>query len=139
MTETGTAADLAAMKIPELRKLAAEKKKAEEAEQRKQAIADYKKRESAAGVFAIRCRATGAVWVGQALDLEKIQNRIWFTLRMGNHRNAELQRAWAAHGADNLSLETLERIKDEELAYVRDTLLKERVAHWRTQLDAAAV
>ena len=108
-------------------------------EDRKQAIADYKKRESAAGVFAIRCRATGAVWVGQALDLEKIQNRIWFTLRMGNHRNAELQRAWAAHGADNLSLETLERIKDEELAYVRDTLLKERVAHWRTQLDAAAV
>ena len=58
---------------------------------------------------------------------------------MGNHRNAELQRAWAAHGADNLSRETLERIKDEELAYVRDTLLKERVAHWRTQLDAAAV
>lgn len=108
-------------------------------EDRKQAIAEYKKRESVAGVFAIRCRATGEVWVGQALDLEKIQNRIWFTLRMGSHRNAELQRAWAAHGADNLSLDTLERIEDEELAYVRDALLKERVAHWRAQLNASAV
>ena len=108
-------------------------------EDRKQAIADYKKRASAAGVFAIRCRATGDIWVGQALDLDKIQNRIWFTLRMGSHRNAELQRAWAAHGADNLALDTLERIEHEELAYVRDALLKERVQHWRTQLNALAV
>ncbi|MHC2338828.1 GIY-YIG nuclease family protein [Bradyrhizobium sp. USDA 4454] len=108
-------------------------------EHRKQAITDYKKRASAAGVFAIRCRATGAVWVGQALDLDKIQNRIWFTLRMGSHRNADLQCAWTAHGADNLILDTLERIEDEELGYVRDALLKERVAHWRMQLNASAV
>ncbi|MBR1164458.1 GIY-YIG nuclease family protein [Bradyrhizobium elkanii] len=108
-------------------------------EDRKQAIADYKKRAAVAGVFALRCRATGEVWVGQALDLDKIENRIWFTLRMGSHRNAELQRAWTAHGADSLSLETLERIEDEELAYVRDTLLKERVQHWRAKLNAFAV
>ena len=108
-------------------------------EGRKSAIADYKKRESVAGVFAIRCRATGEIWVGQALDLEKIQNRIWFTLRMGDHRNAELQRAWSAHGEDNISLETLERLEDEELAYVRDKLLKERVQHWRAELKASAV
>ncbi|WP_426438363.1 GIY-YIG nuclease family protein [Bradyrhizobium genosp. P] len=106
---------------------------------RKLAIADYKKRLSVAGVFAIRCRATGGIWVGQALDLEKIQNRIWFTLRMGDHRNAELQRAWSTHGEAAFSLETLERIEDEELAYVRDTLLKERVQHWRTQMNAFAV
>jgi hypothetical protein len=106
---------------------------------RKLAIADYKKRPSIAGVFAIRCRATGEVWIGHALDLAKIQNRIWFTLRMGDHRNTELQRAWSAHGEANFSLETLERIEDEELAYVRDTLLKERVQHWRTQLNASAL
>jgi hypothetical protein len=108
-------------------------------ETRKLAIADYKKRASVAGVFAIRCPATGEIWVGQALDLEKIQNRIWFTLRMGSHRNAELQRAWSTHGEAGLSLETLERIEEEELAYVRDTLLKERVQHWRTQLNGSAV
>ncbi|MCA6123387.1 GIY-YIG nuclease family protein [Bradyrhizobium sp. WSM 1704] len=108
-------------------------------ESRRLAIADYKKRPSVAGVFAIRCRASGEVWVGTALDLDKIQNRIWFTLRMGDHRNAELQHAWSAHGAASFTLETLERIEDEELAYVRDTLLKERVQHWRAALKAAAV
>ena len=106
---------------------------------RKLAIADYKKRPSVAGVFAIRSRATGEVWVGKALDLEKIQNRIWFSLRMGNHWNAELQRAWSAHREANFSLETLERLEEEELSYVRDTLLKERLQHWRTQLNASAV
>ncbi|VIO66883.1 GIY-YIG nuclease family protein [Bradyrhizobium ivorense] len=108
-------------------------------ETRKLAIADYKKRPSIAGAFAIRCRASGEIWVGQALDLDKIQNRIWFTLRMDDHRNLELQRAWSAHGAENFSLEALERIEDEELAYVRDTLLKERVQHWRAQLNASAL
>ena len=49
-------------------------------EDRKLAIADYKKRAAVAGVFAIRCRASGEVWVGQALDLEKIENRIWLCL-----------------------------------------------------------
>ncbi|QOZ22426.1 GIY-YIG nuclease family protein [Bradyrhizobium sp. CCBAU 51753] len=108
-------------------------------ETRKLATADYKKRLSIAGVFAIRCRASGEIWVGQAFDLDKIQNRIWFTLRMGDHRNAELQRAWSAHGEQNFALEALERIADEELAYVRDTLLKERVQHWRAQLNASAI
>ncbi|MCP1974184.1 GIY-YIG nuclease family protein [Bradyrhizobium elkanii] len=108
-------------------------------EDRKQAIADYKKRAAVAGVYAVRCSATGEVWVGQVLDLDKIQNRIWFTLRMGDHRNVELQRAWSAHGAENLSLETLERIEDEALGYVRDALLKERVQHWRARLNASAV
>ena len=108
-------------------------------ETRKLAIAGYRKRSSVAGVFAIRCRASGEVWVGRALDLEKIQNRIWFTLRMGNHRTAALQRAWSVHGEENLSLETLERIEDEELTYVRDKLLRERAQHWCAQLQAAAV
>ena len=109
------------------------------ADDRKLAIADYKKRASVAGVFAIRCAASGEVWVGRALDLEKIQNRIWFSLRMGDHRNADLQRAWSTHGEASLSLETLERLEDEKLAYVRDALLKERLEHWRTRLNAAAV
>ena len=108
-------------------------------ETRKLAIADYKKRTSVAGVFAIRCRASGGVWVGQALDLDKIQNRIWFTLRMGSHRTTELQQAWAAHGEQAFSLETLERIEDEELAYVRDALLRERMQHWRAKLNASPI
>ena len=104
-------------------------------EDRKAAIAAYKKRNAAAGIFAVRCQASGQVWVGQTLNLDTMQNRIWFSLRMGSHANAELQRAWSAHGEANFAYEALQQLEDEELAYVRDKLLKEREIHWRATLD----
>ena len=105
------------------------------AEDRKAAIAAYKKRSAAAGIFAVRCQGSGEVWVGQTLNLDTMQNRIWFSLRMGSHSNAGLQRAWSAHGEANFSYEALEQLEDEELAYVRDKLLKEREIHWRATLN----
>ena len=108
------------------------------AEARKLAIADYKKRVSVAGIYALRCPATAEVWVGQALNLDKIQNLVWFSLRMGSHSNRHLQRAWSAYGEAAFSFEILERLREEELPYVRDTLLKERLAHWRAALSASA-
>jgi hypothetical protein len=52
---------------------------------RKAAIAAYKERKTIAGIFVIRSKASAEQWVGQAPNLEKIQNRIWFSLRQGNH------------------------------------------------------
>jgi hypothetical protein len=105
------------------------------AEDRKAAIAAYKKRSAAAGIFAVRCRGSSQVWVGQTLNLDTMQNRIWFSLRVGSHSNADLQRAWSVHGEANLAYEVLEQLEDEELAYVRDKLLKERESHWRAALN----
>jgi hypothetical protein len=106
---------------------------------RKAAIAAYKERKSVAGIFAIRCQATEEVWVGQTPDLEKIQNRIWFTLRQGSHPCRSLQAAWTTQGPDSLAFEECERLEEEESAYVRDALLKERALDWRKQLGAEAV
>lgn len=106
---------------------------------RKAAIAAWKERKSVAGIFAIRCMATSQVWVGQTPDLEKIQNRIWFTLRQGSHTCRSLQTAWAAHGPDGFAFETCERLEEEESAYIREGLLKERAGHWRKALSAEAV
>jgi hypothetical protein len=106
---------------------------------RKAAIAAWKERKSVAGIFVIRCAATSQAWVGQTPDLEKIQNRIWFTLRQGSHTCRSLQAAWAAHGADGLAFETCERLEEEDDRYIRDALLKERAVHWRKQLGAEAV
>jgi hypothetical protein len=106
---------------------------------RKAAIAAYKKRKSAAGIYAVRCAPTGESWIGQTLNLETIQNRIWFSLRAGGHSNRELQRAWAAHGADAFAFEPLEQLKDEDLPYVRDNLLKERFIHWRSSLNGSDI
>jgi hypothetical protein len=106
---------------------------------RKAAIAAYKERKTIAGIFVIRCNASPERWVGQAPDLEKIQNRIWFTLRQGSHTCRSLQAAWTAHGPDGLTFGECERLDEEETAYIRDALLKERGMHWRGKLGAEAV
>ena len=105
---------------------------------RKAAIAAYKERKTIAGIFVIRCKASAEQWVGQASNLEKIQNRIWFTLRQGSHTCRSLQTAWTAHGPDNLTFEACEQL-EEEVPYIRDALLKERAAYWRAQLGAEAI
>ncbi|WP_065751473.1 GIY-YIG nuclease family protein [Bradyrhizobium paxllaeri] len=106
---------------------------------RKAAIAAYKERKTFAGIFLIRCKATAETWVGQTPNLEKIQNRIWFSLRQGSHPCRGLQTAWTAHGADSFTFEECERLEEDETPYVRDGLLKERALHWRTQFGAEAV
>ena len=106
---------------------------------RKAAIAAYKERKTVAGIFVIRCTATSETWVGQSPNVEKIQNRIWFSLRQGAHTCRSLQSAWTAHGPEALTFGECERLEEEEIAYVRDALLKERVLHWRTELRAMAV
>jgi len=85
------------------------------------------------------CKASAETWVGQTPNLEKIQNRIWFTLRQGSHPCRSLQTAWTTHGPDSLTFEECERLDEEETAYIRDALLKERMLHWRAELNADAV
>jgi hypothetical protein len=108
-------------------------------QERKAAVAAYKQRKAVAGIYAVRCMPTGQHWVGRTPDLGMIQNRIWFTLRHGSHMIATLQQAWNAHGSDAMTFEVLERFEEEEeeLAYVRESALKERAAHWRKELNAA--
>ena len=108
-------------------------------EGRKAAVAAYKERKSVTGVFAVRCGAAGAVWVGSAPDLDKIQNRLWFQLKMGGCPHRTLQAAWNAHGAESLTFEIVERLEDEDLAFARAAAMKARVAHWVAALGAEAI
>lgn len=106
---------------------------------RKAAIAAYKERKTIAGIFVIRCAASGKAWVGQAPNLATIQNRIWFSLRQGGHTCRSLQAAWNMHGEAGLTFGECERLDDEETAYVRNALLKERLLHWQAELKAKAI
>ncbi len=103
---------------------------------RKAAIAAYKEQEPAVGIYAVRCVASGEVWVGQSPNLETIQNRLWFTLRAGSHSCRPLQQAWKQQGVAQFSFEILERLAESESAYLQKTLLKDRLHHWRTTLQA---
>jgi hypothetical protein len=107
---------------------------------RKAAIAAYKERKTRAGIFAVRCAATGQVWVGESRHVDTQQNGLWFSLKHGNYPNRALQAAWAAHGADAFGLEILECLPDEDLTpYLQGRLLQERGQDWRAQLAAPKI
>lgn len=109
-------------------------------ERRRQMLRDYKERRPTPGVFAVRCTATGQVWVQASRNLEQQQNGVWFGLRLGSHPNRELQAAWTAHGEPAFAFDILERIDDQDLEpYVLDTRLKARTAFHRTALGAKPV
>jgi hypothetical protein len=108
-------------------------------EDRKAAVSAYKEREVESGIYAVRCKASGEVWVGSTPDLSKIQNRLWFTLRQGTNTHRSLQTAWNAHGAEAFSFEIVERLDAEEIGYVRDRLTKERLIQWAEQLRAVRI
>ncbi len=106
---------------------------------RKAALAAYKERKVAAGIYRVRCLANGEMWLGQTPNLDKIENRIWFTLRQGSHRHRALQEAWRLHGAESFVLETVEALEEESDPYLRDRILKSRLAHWQAELGAAVI
>lgn len=107
--------------------------------QRKAALAEYRERKVEPGLFALRCRASGEVWVGRAPDLPAVRNRVFFTLRQGGNPHRTLQAAWNAHGADSFVFEVLEVLDPEELGLGLDRELKSRHAAWMEQLGAVRI
>jgi len=105
---------------------------------RREAIRDYKEKKPQAGVYAVRCEATGEVWVAGVANVENQKTRHWFGLRMGGHMNKAMQAAWNAHGGEKgLSFEVLESIEAEELTPLGlGDLIKARERHWLATLGA---
>jgi hypothetical protein len=104
---------------------------------RREAIRDYKEKKTLSGVYAVRCPASGEVWVAGAVNVENQQTRHWFGLRMGSHMNKAMQAAWNLHGEAGLSFEILERIEAEELTPLGlADAVKVRERHWRAALGA---
>jgi hypothetical protein len=103
---------------------------------RKEAIKEYKARKPFRGAFALRCTATGHVWVGSSPNLDAIRNRLWFSLRQGNHQDTALQEAWNKHGAESFQYEVLEKLDDDLCPIEVSDLLKEKKLHWVAKLGA---
>lgn len=107
---------------------------------RKAAVAAYKERKTPWGIYGVRCTASGQVWVGRAPDLDKIENRLRFSLRYGGGRPVSLQQAWTLHGEGCFTIETLERMEEEEEAgFVRNNWFKARLNFWSEELSAEII
>jgi hypothetical protein len=103
---------------------------------KKLAIAAYKEKKIVAGIYAIRCKAIESLWVGKALNLSTIWNRLTFELRLGNCRCRSLQQAWNTYGSDSFILEQIEQVDTEKLSFAADRVMEERLVHWATALSA---
>ncbi|WP_300575940.1 GIY-YIG nuclease family protein [Phenylobacterium sp.] len=107
---------------------------------RRAAVAAYKDRKPAWGVFAVICEATGQAWVGTSRHVDTEQNGLWFALRLGSCPYAGLQAAWTQHGgAEAFRFEELERLREDYPEIGRPDELKRRQALWRARLEAAAL
>ena len=97
---------------------------------------EYKERVKPAGVFQIKNTANGKVLLGSTLNLEGALNREKFTLKMGSHKNRQLQSDWKEFGAENFEFEVLEEVsfKQEEVFNISDELtLLEQI--WLEELN----
>ncbi len=108
-------------------------------QERKAAIAAYKERKPAWGVYAIICTATSEAWVGCSLNVDTQKNRTWFELGQGRSRHASLLAAWRRHGEREFRFEELDRLRDDFPEFARDDELKKRQALWRSRLGASAL
>lgn len=76
---------------------------------------NYKEQPPPMGVFAIRNRANGKVFVGSSLNVNGSLNRARFELTSGIHRTFPgLQEDWGRYGADAFSFEVLDVLKPSE-------------------------
>ena len=68
-----------------------------------------------------------------------MQNRLWFSLRYGHHRNTALQAAWTQQGEVSFQYEVVERLDDDVPVVRLADVLRVRKEHWMTTLRAVPV
>ncbi len=106
-------------------------------ESRRAVVAAYKERESASGVYAVLCTATGETWVGCSNHVDTRRNGLWFELRLGTSRHDCLQAAWREHGEGEFRFEELDRLRPDFPKLSRTDELHKRAALWRERLAAS--
>ena len=110
-----------------------------ERQERKAVVFAYKQEEPVSGIYALRCKASGEIWVGRAPDVATIENRLRFALRMASTPHRSLAAAARAHGAGAFAFEIVERLDPEEVGEGRDRILKARHLHWCETLGATRI
>jgi hypothetical protein len=106
---------------------------------RKEAIREFKERKPTLGVYAVRCTATGRVWVDAFRNLDAARNSAWFSLRNGSHRDKSLQEEWNAHGEAAFQFEILEKLDQDVHPMAVMDLLKQKRSLWIAQLGARGI
>ena len=81
---------------------------------RKEKINEYKKSIQPMGIYQIRNRVNGKIFIGSSKDLRGILNRIKFQLKNNLHINKDMQKDFNEVGAVNFSFEILDYLEPKE-------------------------
>ena len=92
---------------------------------RKKIIREYKNTGLPKGVYGIRNKQSGRIFLAGSLNIYNIVERMRFRLNGGSHVNEELQKDWKRLGEDAFSIQIMETLplKDDR-AYDYDEDLK---------------
>jgi hypothetical protein len=104
--------------------------------EKKEAIRKFKEQKPLLGAYAVRCTASGRVWVGASRNLDATKNGCWFSLRSGGHIEKSLQKEWNEHGEAAFQYEILEMLDGDLHALAIADLLKQTRQRWVEQLSA---
>ena len=103
---------------------------------RKESIRQFKERKPLLGAYAVRCTATGGVWVGVSRNLDATKNGCWFCLRGGLHQDKSLQDEWNNQGESAFQYEILESLDNDVNPLNVEDLLKDKKSEWVARLGA---
>ncbi len=78
---------------------------------KKELQAQYKERKVIGGVYIIKNKETGQLFLASTPDMQGSQNRFEFSQKIGSCVQMKLQKDWAAYGPDAFVFEILEEIK----------------------------
>jgi len=71
----------------------------------------YKENLPAMGIYQIKNSANGKIFIGSAHNLPGIINSQRFQLKLGSHKNRQLQADWKEFGEAQFSFEILDELK----------------------------
>jgi hypothetical protein len=77
---------------------------------RKELKDEYKLMKPRMGIFAIKNKQSGKIYIGRATNLDIIWNGEKFKLDAGGHQNPALQKDWNEFGAENFAFEVLHEL-----------------------------
>ena len=76
----------------------------------------YKQMKFRAGIFQIKNLKKNKLFLKTSTDLDRAFNSDQFQLKLGSHKNIELQNDWNTLGSDNFEFSIYEELKIEETA-----------------------
>lgn len=75
---------------------------------------EYKQMKFTMGVFQLRNKQNGKLFIDGSINLKAYQNRIIAQLEVGLHPNAALQHDWKMYGESEFVFELLSEVKEKK-------------------------